>query len=340
LTGSAYDRGLQHGKLLRNRILAYWEKGVQGKDFSLAVPYEQAMLEYTDKFFPDLVQEVRGIADGAGLPFEQSWRMQTANATGPILAWIDRAQCTNFAFTRSDRGPLLAKTTDGDIDGGMYVCELLTPEQGYRVINVGFAGRAWSEVGLNEAGLAIGSSSCPTIAGQDGYGLPQHSAIRPLLLQCGTVAEALDMLAETIWAGKGLNMCLVDRQGDAAVVEKCWNRMGIRRAEADCVFHTNHFETPEMAQEVGPPGRPMGTSRERMDNLRRQLLAPGSERTFAALRALLSDHTQPGSICRHSGVDGGHSRYGYILAPAEGRMWITDGYPCSSVFLPYQFSDL
>ncbi|RME19263.1 MAG: hypothetical protein D6806_18645 [Deltaproteobacteria bacterium] len=106
LEGDAYQRGYQHGRLLESKIRSlytmlletnlmpylnreqadimsflvnYQQPEYQNGQFSYRMMLEsgQHLLETLEREYPQLVDEMRGIADGAGVPFEQILIMNT-----------------------------------------------------------------------------------------------------------------------------------------------------------------------------------------------------------------------------------------------------------------------
>ena len=96
LEGTAYQRGLAHGETLRTRIqelVQIWQAELSagfGMDASQVV---HRFLQRTDfvsaiqKWTPDLLDEVRGIADGCGLSFDTMLAFQLLDELSyPLLS--------------------------------------------------------------------------------------------------------------------------------------------------------------------------------------------------------------------------------------------------------------
>ncbi len=85
LSGTPYERGLQHGRALKEAIRQHvllWKASIH--DVTQADPDEFLASFLRDRDFltpakhwvPEMIDEVRGIADGAGIPFETIWAKQ------------------------------------------------------------------------------------------------------------------------------------------------------------------------------------------------------------------------------------------------------------------------
>ena len=85
LHGTPYERGLQHGRALKEPIQRYvvaWKAGIKeemGSDpdaFAAAFLRDRDFMAATRRWMPEMIDEVRGIADGAAIPFETAWAIQ------------------------------------------------------------------------------------------------------------------------------------------------------------------------------------------------------------------------------------------------------------------------
>jgi isopenicillin-N N-acyltransferase like protein len=101
LEGTPYNRGLVHGKTLKKDIIflvARWKEDLTHKYEMPADVFIKKFVSHTQylgamkKWTPDLVEEVKGIADGAGIDFD----------TMLVFQWIDEdwAQGKNVVADR------------------------------------------------------------------------------------------------------------------------------------------------------------------------------------------------------------------------------------------------
>ena len=136
---------------------------------------------------PALEEELQGIADGSGVPFE-------------LLLEVNlRAlhYCTVIAFTRSDVGPLLGK----NLDFAVYAYQVLftvRPDKGHAMTHIGCAGSVASYGGINSKGLAMGHAIVPLGEDVGDGGLPVAFLRRLALQHCATTSEAVAFLSETL----------------------------------------------------------------------------------------------------------------------------------------------
>lgn len=331
--GSPRERGRQHGHALaENAIPRALELSTWGQERPAQwYEYADAMWAFLSDNFPELTEEIEGIAEGADLELAVAQHLSFFNALAPICS-----ACTNLGFTASDRGSLLGKTSDIGDDREIYLLQRVEPDSGYRAFRVSWAGNIWAETGINERGLAVGASSSPAIPGQDGYGMPQHIMMNPVLAQCATVEDALSLMTETNFAGKGQIFALVDEGGNASVVEKAGDRQGIIEPERNVFCNSNHYVTDALKEFQRDPSQTV-SSRERLRWMRETFIEadPQPELSFEALMGALRHEEGDGRLCR-KGHLGGHSHYGYLYVCRDRALHLSDGYPCENEFIEHR----
>jgi len=296
------------------------------------------MVNSLRSLYPEMVEELEGIAEGSGIPFDDVCTLNFVSAIGALNG------CTNVIALNTAEGPVLAKTSDIGSDYAYYCIQRVGPNHGYSYFAISWAGCLWAEVGINSAGLAIGQGSAPTMPGQRGEGIPTLEYPRVILERCSTVAEAIQFCQDTPMTGKGLNIALVDGAGQAAVVEKSGTKSAVRRplvngdnpvpgAVVDGVYCTNHFLDPEM-QGMIPlviPGTPSlaDNSQKRLANVARFFKETPSP-TVDDLVSLLKRSFEEGGLCQHTYPEL-TTHYSYIVLPSKREMRISQGTPCKDI---------
>lgn len=114
LEGSPYNRGLVHGKTLKqeiNELVALWKADLEKEYKMKADVFISRFLKKTDyskaikQWTPDLWDEVRGIADGSGVDFETIYAFQLIDefwANGDDIAG---EHCTSIGVNRRGENP-------------------------------------------------------------------------------------------------------------------------------------------------------------------------------------------------------------------------------------------
>lgn len=341
LKGTAHERGVQQGQAFGNLML---ELFAQCRIWLGNMPNEEVarirdtMVNSLRSLCPEMVEELEGIAEGAGMPFDDVCIFNFVSAIGALTG------CTNVITLKTGEGPILAKTSDIGSDYAYYCVQSVEPEQGYSYFAISWVGCLWAEVGINSAGLATGQGSAPTMPGQDGEGIPTLEYPRPILERCSSVAEAVQFCQSTPMAGKGLNIALVDATGQAAVVEKSGTKFAVRRplvngdnpvpgAVVDGLYCANHFLDTEMRGMIplAIPGIPSLTdnSQKRLANIARffkETLSPAVK----DMVSLLTRDVEEDGLCQHRYPEL-TTHYSYIVLPSKREMRVGQGIPCKDI---------
>ena len=246
--GSAYEIGRHHGASCPGAVRLACDAWLRVAPIEM--PRAEAGIrlvkERLGRFFPECLEEARGIADASGQTLN---RILVLNCSD---AMIGRAaggrSCSCIGFVDSDHGPLIGKTADWQVDHAqdLTAWQHYRPRrgEGYRFIHYGGAGTWWSEGGLNEAGLGMVLNGLPG-AGAAPDSVPTLPLARGVLQHCASVRESIEWLARYDVMYLGFNLMLADRQGDLASVEVVPGAQGVQRPAGDCLIHTNHCLLPE-----------------------------------------------------------------------------------------------
>ncbi len=316
-SGTPYEIGRQIGEATKLAIGATLDMLVtrfrHWDDAQFERTREQHMA-YTERRAPELIEEAQGIADGSGVDFR--W-IYLASFYASMQRGLDG--CSNLIFTQSADGPILARTCDLPAHEGKHAgLALVRPEGGMAVLASTWPGTTWRGTGINEAGLAVGGSSCSADVEQPPECMNPHAIPTLVLARAESVSEAialLDSLASPRW---GANYALVDASGDAAIVEKAGLHQAVRRPEGGRLWCTNHSLTAEMAPFAINVPEKMAESQDRFDAIGR--LSGSGEPGLDTAREVLSYAGRPGAICRYADDDalGNQTEWAFIARPAAG----------------------
>jgi len=114
LSGAGYARGLQHGRQLKSeiaRIVDLWKndlRGQSGQDPDALIKRFLAETAFTPaikKWTPDILDEVRGIADGSGQPFETLFAFQLVDEIWVYLDAKAAHHCSGLGVVRGGGHP-------------------------------------------------------------------------------------------------------------------------------------------------------------------------------------------------------------------------------------------
>jgi isopenicillin-N N-acyltransferase like protein len=363
VAGSAEQRGRQYGEQARDRVRrsvsAYRDVFAElaGWDWQ-TVRAEAARFEPPIAAFgPQYLAEMRGIADGAGIDvgdvlainvrtevmFAAKARQAAASTTctGP-------AECSAFAVAPAPgrAGPtLLGQNWDWLPHTAETVVVLeVRQDDAPDFVTVVEAGLL-AKTGMNSAGLGLVTNALVTADDRGEPGLPYHVLLRAIM-DCPTVSDAISAL-QAGFRSSSANYLLAHRDGIALDVEACpgdFSRLYLLYPDADgIILHTNHFLAARFAgKDVSVWAMP--DSPVRLQRLRAGVQA-AADHSLATLGSLLSDHANyPSSICCHPDprmprYDQGMTATSVLMDLDAGRMWVTDGNPCTSPYRELDYAD-
>jgi isopenicillin-N N-acyltransferase-like protein len=349
MAGSPAQMGAAHGESQRERIKEYCDRFIGSLLSGSAVRLSEADLwarwspqvAANQREAPDLVEEMRGIARGAGIPFERIFLLNSLldlNSFRYLDLASSFAGCSTFAVTaESGTGKtLIGQTYDMPEFHQDYLTVLrLRPAQGPRQLVFTFAGIVGA-AGQNEEGLAVNInylSPCDVGLGR------LHSVVVRQALAATQLADALTPVATPPRAG-GAHFLISDRDGNVISVETTAKRFAVAYPEGNAIGHTNHYLAGELKEIEYIRGSSIGSSLARYTALRRFLRERGGELTTAALMDLTRNHTSyPRSICAHgAGFEQTGQRTRTVSAmvqvPADGVMHLTNGCACEGDYHP------
>ena len=333
LSGTPYAMGRQQGEAFADLVASAIQMVVPEGRFTddhkarVLAQVERNM----ERVFPEALEELHGIADGANVPYDDLFAYNSCQELGRM-----QQACTNFVLVTPEHGVVHYKSNDVNPEALQYHVYLEAhPDSGHDFIGVTWAGSAWMNAGINESGLTYGGGSLPNADSDWDRGLPANVALRYFLQYPDNVAGAVDLVSHTPIMSHGHNMVFTDPGGNAAVIERTPTAMGVRRLDDHAIWASNHC----LVDDVKPMLREnnesfMANSHGRFDLLA-QLTAEQPhtlEQVFAIARA----HADPTSMCQH-GPDM-HTVIGYVMIPAERRMLIAYGRPCENEFEEYTFA--
>jgi isopenicillin-N N-acyltransferase like protein len=360
--GTHYERGRQYGAQARaqvhlsvqayERVFAHYA----GWDWPAVRRAAAAFEAPIAAFRPAYLDEMRGIAEGAGLDLAdvlainvRTEVMYAAKARqAPLAARAAGgqvpAECSAFAVVPAPGAPQPVTLLGQNWDWLLHSAQTLVilearQDDGPDFVTVVEAGLL-AKTGLNAAGLGLVTNALVTDADVGAPGVPYHVLLRAIL-DCATVTDALKVLQAGIRSSSA-NYLIAQASGAALDVEAApgdFTRLYPRFPDHGLLLHTNHFLSPRL--------HPADLSLWAMPDsaIRLQRLLAGA-RTPAALddfRVLLADHADyPHGICAHPDPDEHPLERGATIASVlmdlnARRLWLAAGNPCQA---PYRELDL
>ena len=314
LRGSYYEMGLRYGTVLRKHGFKLPE--VSAETLALGNKCEDEVKRH----FPDILEEIRGFADGCELNHEALRAfIITVGATEPPK------QCSIFAVADGSK-VMFGRNYDFYYRIKKHTESYLTaPAGGYKSLGTTdiFVGR---EDGVNENGLAIAISSVAskTIA----PGLSFALVVRYILDKCKTVQQAVEFLTKVHFLTAN-SYLLADRSGNMAVVEASPEKVSVRAAENGrrFVVATNHYISDEMKSVENLEKRPPD-SVKRYETITRALSQNNGGLEQKAVKDILSDHS--GLVCSHIDAIQLGTLWSIIANLTKLKVLRAEGHPCKT----------
>jgi len=219
--GSAYERGYQHGYLLRKEIqdnMGYlWQRAMQ--KFKSPELFAEAF-ERMRPFIPEeFMHEMHGLAHGSRLPLsivhnihvladigEWGGKKELGKRLKAMLMGDLATTCSNLAATKS-----------ATVDGKMYVVRILdwglhrisklhkyplisvsVPDKGIPSANIGWVGYLGAVSGMNAKGITLGEMGYRNPPNETLYGEPMPFLLRRVMTESENLGHVRNIIEKSV----------------------------------------------------------------------------------------------------------------------------------------------
>ncbi len=352
--GTHYEVGQQIGEALRpqlqQRFAELRQDLLPGVSWDDMLRQGQLYLDHSRAAFPHLVDELKGLATGAALPFEEmflgvceelweaaAWNGRSASTSqDKVGEGLERKKgCTDMAArgkATRDGSTLLAHTNDlpPKAEQDLLILQVQASDEP-EFLGVSPGGLAYS-AGFNAAGIALTGNevSCNDIR----PGVPRLLIVRAILA-ARRLEEALDACLHPQRASS-YNNIIADANGEVYSMEGSATDCEPIYIHGDILAHANHYITPAMRRFEADPSD-IGGSVIRHNRAWRLLKENYGRLCPELMQRLLADHVNyPGSICKHGLTTA--TVFSLIINPSERRAWIGRGRPCQTTYREYSLT--
>ena len=315
LSGSARERGLQHGRAVRDRI----ERGIRmyadsllknGVDWPELERRAEALVPVIETFDAAYVEEMRGIAEGAGQPFAGVVLM---NARTEMVVGARKAMERALPDGCTAALALPEATADGVLLHGQNwdwradcaetgVVLRIHREDGPDILTFTEAG-GLARSGLNSAGIGLTANALECDRDyQSGTGVPLPF-IRRKVLESAFLAEAVRTIFATSKLGSNhmaVSHALRHGGGEAFGFECAPDETFWLAPDRGLYVHANHWISDSARAKVKDTGLAETPCSIYRDKRVREQLSPDRGRlTLDHFRqAFFDDYASPWSVCR------------------------------------------
>lgn len=253
-------------------------------------------IPFAQERYPQYVQELIGIAEGARVEFED---LAVLNALEAVtMDALHLTKCTSMAVNEertADGHVLVAHNEDWmpEDENDVYILQV-APENEPPFLAMTYGGLL-ANIGFNAYGIA---QCCDSVYPNDSrIGIPRVIASRAVLA-ARTPAEALGAMLVSHRAA-GYNHLLAHESGELYNVEVSARRFAILYAEDGFLAHTNHYLDRQMQAIESEPDELLSTRVRYFRAMR--LLKAAPLHSVKSLQAIQRDHVNfPNSICNHA----------------------------------------
>jgi hypothetical protein len=345
VSGSHRDIGRQIGQAVPRQIRHSIENGrklLADAYETLELTWDGAQIQarkylpFAQERHPQYVDEIMGMAEGAGVSFEDLVVLNVMEAVTTDALHLTR--CTSFAVNgiRTADGHVLVGHNEDWVpedEDDVYVIHAI-PDDEPPFLAMNYGGLL-PNIGLNAYGIA---QFCDSVYPNDSrIGIPRVVVSRAVLA-AKTPADAISSMLAPHRAA-GYNHLLVHESGELYNVEVSARRFAIIYGNEGSVVHTNHYLSENM-QEVEDTPDELISSRVRYFRAKR-LLKQVPKHSIKTLQAILKDHVNfSNSICNHAidlddPLDREKTINSMVLDLTARELHIAWGNPCENPYHTY-----
>lgn len=311
ISGSPYEMGFKHGKEFKEKIAIVVENNFKhlesrarassilaSRHDCLALASEH--LPYAKEYFPDLIDEIHGIADGSECSFEDVFCLNCSldlwDISVPSLGLL--FGCTSFSVSTQATGANDVFVGQGyDLPSvyqiGAIVLKLKSNNEFSKLLFTiaGMVGCA----GLNSFGIGLAINKL--FPADSRAGVPYTFVVRHVLDQT-KIGDAIGSILGAKRAS-GINYMLAEKNGEIYSIETTAKDYDIIYGFKGFICHANHYIT-EKLKPFDKTTVLTYNSTVRFSRMQRLIQSKLGQIRLGDLETFLKDHVNhPLSICRH-----------------------------------------
>ncbi|HET9588702.1 MAG TPA: C45 family peptidase [Anaerolineales bacterium] len=348
VAGTHREMGCQIGEARREQVQHSIENArelIKQSYDTLGLTWEGARIQsrkylpFAEERYPQYIDEMQGIAEGASVSFDDVMVLNAMEAV--TMDALHLTRCTSFAVNEqrtADGHVLLAHNEDWvpEDENDVYVISA-RPKDEPPFLAMTYGGLL-ANVGFNAHGIAqLIDSVYPN---DSRIGIPRLVVARAVL----AARRLSGAIGRTLISHRaaGYNHLLVHESGELYSVEVSARKFDILHGEDGYMVHTNHYFS-QIMREIENEPEELISSRVRYFRANR-LLRQSSAHTLKTLQAIQKDHVNlPNSICNHNieGIDplDRESTLAALVIDLTAReMHIAWGNPCQNSYHTYHLS--
>lgn len=323
--GSHYDIGYKWGSSLRSKGTLLLDN-IPFKITKKHMDFGQSCLDAYNKHFPEIVEEINGIADGQNCDVNSLYAI--------LFSMYCIMPCTNCSC-------FAAKTPEGKTIFGRNSDFLTCIEKLYLNTIYRFKNQSYSfngnttafvqmEDGINQHGLAVGLTA--VAPGHIQAGINAGMLLRLFLEKCQDTTQVLEML-ESLPVATSQTFIIADAQNRAVLIELSPKAMEVVELNHQNTFicSTNMFNTNKMQPYNNLP-EDNWQAKERYETMVNFFTKPQNEPfSVDAAKQLLSG--KHGFMCQYNRSTGKDTVWSVVYVPSESGIYRAEKNPGRTEFV-------
>jgi isopenicillin-N N-acyltransferase-like protein len=362
IEGEPRQRGQAYGESLRSRILELLGQAWEGLGNSVGMAPKTLIrdwlgatnyLEAVDRWTPQLLEEVRGVGEGAGVEFneifawqlldELGWYFDLLKSRPPSASGI--GQCSTLGvFGETNGTALLAQNWDSLTILGEYLTLLhvKNPASGLETFVIASSGRI-GPFGINNQAAGICLNGLTEFLNSSREGLPVVFVGRGALEQGSP--ESAACFVQKVRHATAQNYTVGGPQA-IWMYEASANAVRHVPASGTRIQHTNH---PLANDDIRVSDRPPEVQQRnwlrtttRYNCIKNRLADHSRPFTVDTVKAILSSHDSKDiPVCRHAGAEPLYSTAAGMIMELSSKpaLHLAQAHPCEAEFKRFSFSD-
>ena len=331
--GTHYEVGRQIGAKCKSQIeglLSYVREDLpSGVTWEAMLAQSKLYLAHSRAIYPGYIEELEGIAEGAGVSFDEIFLSMCEELWEPA-AW--RKGCTDMAArgrATLDGTTLVAHTNDlsSESESLLVILKIQAgDEPKFLAVSPGGVGIS---AGFNAAKISLTGNQLDN--NDIRPGVPRLLVTRAIL-GSRSLGKALDhcLLPQR---ASSYNNVIADGSGEVYCMEGSATDCEALYIEKDVMAHANHYISPVMRRFEANRSS-ISSSIIRYNRARYLLRENFGKLTPELFKTLLADHAgYPSSICNHSDSA---TVFSIIIQLETLRAWIGRGFACQTEYVEYQ----
>lgn len=312
LRGTHYEAGLRFGDRLRKHGVILNTCPTFPID-EARIEYGKACREEISIYYPEIIQEVKGLADGNGADFDFLCALIFT-----MYAYDCGTRCSCFAYRDGDK-TVFGRNSDFPVSLEKLYMNVLYQLEGVYSFTGNTTAFIEMEDGVNEYGFAVGLTFIPVKKIKPGFNA--GILTRYLLEKCKTVNEAVAEIQKLPIASGG-TLTMADSTGAIMVAELSADDINIICPQKNYVFATNVFVSEKMTQ-LNIPG---------FDNWQAETRYQVMENAFERMKPSLSFARDLlggkfGFMCQYDRKKNADTVWSVIYDLSEKRIYRAEGNP-------------